>query len=253
MIFAISTYIPSFYLGLVGRFIFGVGNENIGVAESTMLSKWFIGHEISLAMSVDTCVSRLGNAIALITQPWLNTKTGGISTGVILSVVIVGISIAMSWVLTITDKKYENKDIANNFEVKTPEADKMSIRDILLFKADFWVMAFMCGLYYVCISTFIVFLKVYLQRKFNETKSFYSMPYLMGAVLTPALGITIDKLGKRSVMLIISGVLYNLAHFIILILPEASSRTYIISLVLLGSAYSLMVGSLWSAIPYTIN
>ena len=68
IVFILGCKTTNYGLAVAGRVIFGLGSENIGVAESTMLAKWFDGKEMALALSVDVCISRLGNAVALISQ-----------------------------------------------------------------------------------------------------------------------------------------------------------------------------------------
>jgi len=49
---------------LVGRIIFSLGGENINVAQNTLVTKWFIGKELSFAMGLNISISRMGSAAA---------------------------------------------------------------------------------------------------------------------------------------------------------------------------------------------
>ena len=50
----------------LGFSIFGIGAELAGVTVSKVISKWFTGHELALAMGVQVATARLGTAMALI-------------------------------------------------------------------------------------------------------------------------------------------------------------------------------------------
>jgi MFS family permease len=251
MLFSVSVAYNSFILALISRFIFGVGSENICVAESTMITKWFINKEISFAMSMDTCISRLVNALSLITQPLLKKHFGSLMPGLYVSVGLVLIALCISFVLTGIDRNTEEQDKRHGYIAIIAESDKVMLKDILLFKFDFWALAIITGFYYILISTLIVYLKLYLERKFqvSSISFYYSIPYLMAAVFTPILGALTDRIGRRSIMLIISGVLFNIGHFTLFILPAVHSYWFIFSLLIIGLAYSLMVGCTWSSIP----
>jgi Na+/melibiose symporter-like transporter len=228
-----------------------VGSENICVAENTLIAKWFINKEISFAMSMDTCISRLANALTLITQPLLKKHFGSLMPGLYISVGLVLLSLFISFVLSGIDKKAEEQDKRNGYVASIAESNKVMLKDILLFKFDFWALAVITGFYYILISTFIVYLKLYLERKLlvSSISIYYSIPYLISAIFTPLLGTLTDRIGKRSIMIVISGVLFNIGHFSLLILPAKHSYWFILSLLIIGLAYSLMVGCIWSSIP----
>ena len=56
---------------LLGRFIFGLGGENLAVAASTLLQDWFLGAELGFSMGISLSVSRLGSVINNIASPTL--------------------------------------------------------------------------------------------------------------------------------------------------------------------------------------
>lgn len=82
------------------------------------------------------------------------------------------------------------------------------------------------------------------------------MPYIISGIMSPILGIIIDKNGKRALFIMFSSVFILLACIITtLISPsEEGSPNYacLIPLVLLGVGYSIYAAALWGCIPYTV-
>ena len=69
---------PSYYALLAGRMIYGIGNESIGVIESTMLARWFTKDtKITLALSCSICLisTRLGGFTAMQMLPALGERS----------------------------------------------------------------------------------------------------------------------------------------------------------------------------------
>ena len=62
-------YQHKYWLMLVGRVIFGLGGESMSVAQSAIVSHWFKGKELALALGVNLSVSRLGSVMNSNTIP----------------------------------------------------------------------------------------------------------------------------------------------------------------------------------------
>lgn len=76
----------------------------------------------------------------------------------------------------------------------------------------------------------------------------------MSAVLSPILGITIDKIGKRAIFITTSSFLVAVACFLTAILPYTTEPNYIclIPEIIIGFGYSIYASALWSSIPYIV-
>ena len=73
---------------------------------------------------------------------------------------------------------------------------------------------------------------------------------MITALLTPPIGFAVDKIGKRSFIIIAAGLCINVSHFYIMVLPETHSNAYEFGIVMMGIGYAIMVGSILSSIPY---
>jgi MFS family permease len=93
----------------------------------------------------------------------------------------------------------------------------------------------------------------------NLASALYSLPFLISAGISPFLGICIDKIGQRAMLILTSSVLIVVACLITMLLiaqdfPEDSTNwTFLIPLILLGFAYSIYAGALWSSVPYVVK
>jgi MFS family permease len=134
IIFAASIIVASFPLALLGRFIFGVGDGCLCIAESVFITKWFFCKEISLAMSIGTCLSRAFNALALVVFPILHKRFESIRPSLNLSTGTVLFSLILSFVLTYMDKHYEIKDKKNGYPQDISNSDKMACQGIKSLK-----------------------------------------------------------------------------------------------------------------------
>jgi hypothetical protein len=59
----------------------------------------------------------------------------------------------------------------------------------------------------------------------------YQIPYYMGAVFTPIMGILIDKIGKRPLFLITSSCLITFVDIWYLAMPTSETRDYLVPII----------------------
>jgi len=107
---------------------------------------------------------------------------------------------------------------------------------------------------YTCIDSFLVFCGDYFQRKFSldEGSAWFSLITIIGAILTPFAGILLDRIGRRTMALITTGLLFNIAHFFIMILPEKHSQAYTFAILPLAVGYAFLVCALFSSFIYVV-
>jgi MFS family permease len=71
-----SYFTKNMTLFLVGRFIFGCGSETLYVCSSVVISKWFKGQELALAMAINLSLSKLATVVTDWTSPLLYRRIG---------------------------------------------------------------------------------------------------------------------------------------------------------------------------------
>ena len=88
IIFACGMSSGSLGIMLLGRFVFGLGGENLSVAVSTILQEWFFGAELGLSMGISLSVSRLGSVLNNIISPALAASSKSASPPTIFGVFV---------------------------------------------------------------------------------------------------------------------------------------------------------------------
>ena len=64
-----------FIVAMAGRFIYGLGGDILGVCQSTFVTKWFMGKELSLALGIVLSISWCGQSASSYTVPPLAEST----------------------------------------------------------------------------------------------------------------------------------------------------------------------------------
>ena len=75
-VFALAVDLRNYPLALVGRFILGLGGESLSVAQSALISNWFISRNMALTFGLRLSVSRLGSVANDYSEPLFDAITG---------------------------------------------------------------------------------------------------------------------------------------------------------------------------------
>jgi MFS family permease len=78
LIFALGCQWKLFWLTVVGRFVFGLGGENLTVAQNTYTVRWFDGKQLALAFGLVVAFSRIGTSINFVVSPKLANSNDGV-------------------------------------------------------------------------------------------------------------------------------------------------------------------------------
>ncbi|KAF9908982.1 hypothetical protein EC991_009164 [Linnemannia zychae] len=73
-IFSIGVQTRQIWMMLVGRAIFGVGGESCGVAQASITTMHFRGHELAFALGLNLCIARFGSVVNALVTPWAEQK-----------------------------------------------------------------------------------------------------------------------------------------------------------------------------------
>ncbi|EAR94487.1 MFS transporter (macronuclear) [Tetrahymena thermophila SB210] len=251
--------IKSYALLVVGRVVFGLGGENLSVTQSTIVSQWFSGKELSFALGLNISVSRLGSVIGQFMFPALYSSSNQIFVPLLVGTIFCAFSWGCGIGLNIMDKHADKQE--GKKEVKLSEDDKIKLSDIKKLGFDYWLICISCVLNYVCFFPFMQVLQNYLINQFgmneDNAPNFMSIPYFMSAALTPLIGLLVDRIGKRGYLLICASLIMVVAHFTMLVVPQSDTASdtsytsyyFIIPFILFGIFYSLYAAVLWPCIP----
>jgi len=139
------------------------------------------------------------------------------------------------------------------------EEFKVSDLKYILSSKVFWIIAFLCVLYYSAIFPFQRFATNMLESNLGvsaQTAADIFRWFPMGAAaITPFLGRYLDHKGKGATMLILGAILMIVCHLTFaFVLPEFPSKPVAYgSIVLLGISFSLVPAALWPSVPKIVE
>jgi hypothetical protein len=253
-----TTWIPaSAKLAFVGFAIFGVGVEMAGITVSKTIVKWFRGKEMALAMGLEMAVARLG-VFAVFRLTPIFAEHGGPANSVFWGMVFLCIGFMTFFIYTFMDKKLE-KQTGESIEV-SPE-DEFRISDIgkIFSNPGFLAIAGLCVLFYSAIFPFQKFATDMLATKLNldiKTAAAYFSYFPIGAmILTPFIGYYLDVKGNGAKLMLYGAILMTISHLIFALVPTDVFNIPIAigTIVILGTAFSLVPASMWPSLPKIVE
>jgi Na+/melibiose symporter-like transporter len=244
-------------LAFVGFAIFGVGVEMAGITVSKTIVKWFKGKEMALAMGLEMATARLG-VFAVFRLTPVFAEDGGASNSVFWGLAFLCIGFITFFIYTFMDRKLDNQ--MNIQEDHSPE-EEFKISDIgkIFTNPGFLAIAGLCVLFYSAIFPFQKFATDMLASKLNldikEAAAYFSYFPIGAMVLTPLIGSYLDFKGKGASMMIYGAVLLMVSHLIFALVPsETFNVAFAVgTIVILGTAFSLVPASMWPSLPKIVE
>ena len=247
----------------LGFMIFGCGCEMEGTNVSKILAKWFKGKEMALAMGLEMAIARLGVFGVMWIAPLISAKFDGsvvAPLGFCGALLVIGLINFI--IFGIMDRKFDNQLVEAGLatEEKSPE-DEFHVSDLgAIFKSKmFWIVALLCVLYYSAIFPFQRYAPNFLEETLNidaaSASQLFSCFPILAMILTPLLGIFLDRVGKGASMLMAGSVIMIACHLsFAFLLPLFPSKGFALALiVILGVSFSLVPAALWPSVPKIID
>ncbi len=275
---ALNSFLPSFppsaKLACVGFAIFGMGTEMGGVTVSRAIVKWFKGYEMAMAMGLEMAIARLGVWAVFFSSPrihdWMMSRLGSDVTGmdaigavqapVLFIFVLLCIGLFLYIVYGIFDKKLDNQ-VAEDTLVEPEEPFRFSDLKLVFGSQVFWLVALLCVLYYSAIFPFQKFATNMLESNLGlpakDASTIFSFFPIGAMILTPLLGLFLDRKGKGATMLMFGSILMIACHGLFALYPfDSTTSSYWIALggiILLGISFSLVPAALWPSVPKLLD
>ena len=127
LLVCVGGFSRSWPIMLAGRFVYGLGGENICVATSTILNEWFDGGEVALAFAISLATGRMGSVLNNVVSPGVaNTISTGaaLSVGAVINFVALAASVAIGYVERRERKRSSRRAISDMLNVSLlAEAD----------------------------------------------------------------------------------------------------------------------------------
>lgn len=247
----------------LGFMIFGCGCEMEGTNVSKILAKWFKGKEMALAMGLEMAIARLGVFGVMWIAPLISEKfDNSILAPVGFCGALLVIGLINFIIFGIMDRKFDSQlvDAGLATAEKSPE-DEFHISDLkaIFTSKMFWIVSLLCVLYYSAIFPFQRYATNFLEETLaidaaSAAKLFSCFPVL-AMVMTPMLGIFLDRKGKGATMLMFGSIIMIVCHLsFAFILPAFPQKWFaLLLIVVLGISFSLVPAALWPSVPKIID
>ena len=238
----------------LGYAIFAVGVETAGITVSRIIVKWFKGKEMALAMGLQVSFARLGTLLAIAIPLPIANYFGDVSIPILFGALLLCIGLIAYIVYVRMDVKLEASEA--HIEKEAEEPFKLSDIVSIVSNKGFWLIAFLCVLFYSAVFPWIKFATDLVINKYQVN------PDLAGLIpsvlplgtlfLTPFFGNLYDKKGKGATIMIVGAVLLIFVHGIFSI-PFLNNWILAMAVtVVLGIALSLVPSAMWPSVPKII-
>lgn len=255
LLVSMGAFMNTFLLMQLGRFIYGLGGESLSVAQNAYVVSWFKGFELNMVFGFQISVSRGGSFLALNTMYPMYTyfasryiPTTALGYAMFIAALTCVGSLFFSILLALYDRRAER--ILGRQPVQSDES--FSLKQVIDFKTEFWIINIICATFYVTIFPFIALASTFFLKKWGVDQSwanlYASAVYVIAAVGSPFIGTLVDKLGCNIVFLIVAGLFVVLSHL-------TMALTYIpipMAVLLLGTGYSIMCCALWPLVALVV-
>jgi len=257
LVFATGAYLNLFWLMDAGRFVFGMGGENLQVAQNAYAVGWFKGKELNMVFGLQLSMARIGSTVNMnIMGPvydLVKKKFDGPSyqlMGIVLFLAAFScvVSLLCSLYMGYLDKR--KQEALHTEALETGE--KVSLWDVKDFPLSLWLICAICVFYYAAVFPFIGIGLVFFEQKFglspSSANAVNGLVYIISAAASPIMGFLVDRTGKN-LFWVMLGVLSTI--FCHAMLAFSFINPYV-SMSIMGVTYSILASSLWPMVSIVI-
>jgi MFS family permease len=251
-----------------GRFVFGAGSEALIVAQSAILARWFKGKELAFAFGAALTIGRLGTLFSFNTET-LIAEALGASGALWIAAAFCGASVVANLLYVLMDRK-----AAPVLALREAGAqDRIVFRQIFRFRISYWHLTFLCLCFYSAIFPFTALSTNFFHEKwhlpltagveggfwssvfanfrhmFSTAPGTTSIIVFASMVFAPLAGALVDRIGKRTTIMII-GCLLMIPAYLLMGLTRLIAA---VPMVVLGAAFVLVPAAMWPAVPLIVE
>ena len=245
-------------IAALGFAIYGVGCEIAGITVTKIITKWFTGHELALAMGLQVALARIGTMMAMWCSLPVANHFGGIPTSIGLGAALLCVALVFFIIYCFMDIRLDASAMTQDStkSQNNDEAFHLSDMGAIFTNPGFWVICLLCLMFYGGVFPFLKFATKLMIMKYHVPSDFAGMiPGMlpMGTmILTPIFGNIYDRKGHGVLLMLLGSVLLTLVHvlFALPILPYWWFA--IIVIIILGIAFSLVPSAMWPSVPKMI-
>lgn len=249
----------SYGVMLAGRVVFGLGGECLGVSQSSVTAKWFMGKELAFALGATLCISRIGSSLNSFLSPKIYGWTGEIYVPFMIGAILCIVSWVAAMALGLLDKKADEQE--GTGPGSGDDGGHISLKDLKDFKLVYFLLLFNCFFLYGGFFGLTNNLNDLMVSRFGFTSdqagNYIPIVYLCSAVITPMFGMYTDRKGKRVLFMLVASCLFLADHLVTAFLADTNpgDPNYGMLAVLLGIGlfYSTYAAIFWPCIPLVVK
>jgi len=215
----------NYYILLFGQVIYALGGDCVLVSMTAMISKWFMGRELSFALGMSLCIARLGNCFDSFLSPNIYVSTSQLYVPYLIGLGFCCVSLLSSLMVGRFDEKAEQIKISLN---EQPLSPTVLLRDTKNFNLLYYLVIVTSGLLYVGFEGLTYNLNHFMIQRFGfdsvTAGSFIPIIYICPILVSATLGKFTDQYGRRTLLLFVACVIFFLAHIILAFLPDTDSE-----------------------------
>ncbi len=232
-----------FGLMVLGRLLFGVGEETLLIALLAGLAQWFCAGGTALAMALFFSLARVGSYAADISPRWAHTLyEHGAEPPLWLAAAITVASLAAAIVYAIVDRRV--RPSAKATTRAAPE--RVSWSDIRRFDRSYW---YILALNVLFASVFFPFRSTFAIEYFQDAKGLSlaeaglvnSWVFFAAIFATPVFGFIADRIGHRALLMTLGTLMLPLTFLTL----GATNWSLWISTALMGISFSVVPAIIW--------
>ncbi len=288
LVFCIAIQTKTFWLAVLGRFIFGLGGESLTVVQNTFVVRWFSGPYIALVFGLVLAFARVGSSVNFAVTPTLTEYgvpfsiwfgVGMCSLSLVACIILVILDYANSHYVeaaTAASASLSDSDNNNTQQVQYKEdgsvvdsasaADNQpvgeslpTLKEIIQFPTQAWILFLICCFFYQGVITFYQVASKIMQEsginKFDEKTAslFLSIPSFVSIPASPSFGRLVDRKGYSVTFIIIASWVLVLCHCMFLGNAYSVFAIHpVIIMIILGLAYALGAAAMWPMLALII-
>ncbi len=243
---AAVTAIGSPYAVMVsGRLIFGVGEEALFIALLAGLAQWFAGGGTALAMALFFSFARIGSYAADTSPDWARAIY---AHGWQLPLWLAAAATAASFAAALAYASVDARARAAGSLPAPAAPERITWSDLLGFDLSYWYILTLNVLF---AAVFFPFRSTFAIEYFQDAKGLTlqqaglanSWVFFAAIFATPVFGFLADRLGRRSLMMMIATLLMPLVFLIL----GTTDWSLWISTALMGISFSVVPAVIWPA------
>ena len=248
-----------FVVSFIGRTIYGMGGECLWIWQSTLISKWFAGKELSFALGTILSISWFGNTITnYIAPPVAAHVSLGFSLMIGLFTCVGSLIFAIFFILF--DRYADRVDSRRGIQQRQLLSERFQCKDLNRFDTSYWlilsnwIFAYSGLLFYNISNDFFVVRYGFTQI---EAGRLGSDAYLVWVFLAPVFGVLSDRIGLRVTFAFLSTVFLSLWQFMFIWIPASAEedKSYwgLLPITLMGVTSSIYASVVYPMIPMVVK